>query len=58
MTEYCCRIFAKMVENPESVYNRQTRFSKYDGIWNTDFSDGEYGDIRLDFCPFCGSKLP
>lgn len=52
-----------MVENPEDVYNRETQFRKYkeygygEEIWHTDFSAGEYGDIRLDFCPFCGKKL-
>lgn len=57
MTEYCCNVFEKMVENPESVFSRQTTFEKIDGVWWTNFSDGEYGDIRLDYCPFCGKKL-
>lgn len=58
MTEYCCKVFEKMVENPESVYDRDTTFEINDGEWRTNFSDYEYGDIRLNFCPFCGSKLP
>ncbi|KKN46019.1 hypothetical protein LCGC14_0677130 [marine sediment metagenome] len=54
---YCCTVFEKIIENPESVYARETTFRNDKGVWWTDFSDGEYGDIRLDYCPFCGEKL-
>ena len=57
MSNYCCEEFTKIVEKPESESYRHTTFSKQDGLWWTDFSDGEYGDIKLSFCPFCGTKL-
>ena len=55
--QYCCREFRKIVERPETVFSRETTFTKNGNEWWTDFSDGEYGDIRLVFCPFCGKKL-
>lgn len=55
--KYCCEKFQKVVESPEEVFNRKTTFKKIDGIWYTDFSDGEYGEIELIYCPFCGTKL-
>ena len=58
MNKYCCEKFQKIVESPESVYSRETTFRQdKDGIWDTNFSDGEYGDIQLDFCPFCGTNI-
>jgi len=57
MTEFCCKKFQKIVEEPESAYARETTFTIIEGKWWTDFSENEYGDIQLDFCPFCGSKL-
>lgn len=54
---YCCERFKDTVETKNAVYDRLTRFNMLDGKWWTDFSDGEYGDIQLDYCPFCGSKL-
>lgn len=56
---YCCEEFRKTVEEPESTYNRRTTFThdRADGFWWTDFSDSEYGDIKLKFCPFCGANL-
>ncbi len=55
--QYCCKEFRKLVEHPETVFNRETTFTKHGNEWWTDFSDGEYGDIKLTFCPFCGKKL-
>lgn len=57
MTEYCCDKFKNIINTPESAYYRQTTFKQEEGVWYTDFSDGEYGDIKLTFCPFCGKKL-
>ena len=56
---FCCEKFKKIMEEPESVYDRKITFflSTVDGKWYTDFSDGEYGDIELTFCPFCSIKL-
>jgi len=56
--KYCCEKFQNIIDNPESAYDRKTTFWKSDNDkWYTDFSDGEYGDIELDYCPFCGEKL-
>ena len=49
--------FQKIIKTPESVYSRPTTFLQIEGKWWTDFSESEYGDIQLDFCPFCGTKL-
>ena len=58
LSKYCCKKFQKIVESPESVYSRETTFKLDDiGVWFTNFSDGEYGDIQLDFCPFCGECI-
>lgn len=57
MSKYCCEKFKNIMDKPESVYDRQTTFRKYENVWYTDFSDGEYGDIELIHCPFCGEKL-
>ncbi len=57
MSNYCCEKFRKIREEPESVYGRDTTFSKVEGVWWTNFSEDEYGDIELTFCPFCGTKL-
>jgi len=55
--KYCCDEFTKTILNPDDAYDRATTFTFVKGTWFTDFSDGEYGDIVLTFCPFCGSKL-
>ena len=57
MANFCCDEFRKIVETPEESFGRWTTFTKTDNIWWTDFSSGEYGDIKLSFCPFCGVDL-
>ena len=55
--KYCCEEFRKIIEEPESVYNIDITFRQQNGKWWTDFSDCEFGDIELTYCPFCGEKL-
>ena len=55
--KYCCNKFKKKINDHGKNYNRGTTFEFCNGVWFTDFSDGEYGDIELTFCPFCGTKL-
>jgi len=55
--KYCCNEFTRTINTHDSVYDRYTTFAFCNGVWVTDFSDGEYGDIELIFCPYCGTKL-
>lgn len=56
--DFCCDKFRTYyILPPDGGFGRRTEFVLLDDKYHTNFSDGEYGDIPLDYCPFCGTKL-